>query len=265
MVIDFHTHTYPDKIAKSTIDFLVQKGGIKNHREGTLASLVESMHRSGVDYSVSLPVVTKPSQTATVNRISAELNGKDGVFFSGGIHPDTENIEETLDFIKNAGLHGIKIHPDYQGVYFDDERYIRILIGCAERGLYVTTHAGMDIGFPEDTHCTVDMIVRVLDELGPIMDDKLILAHMGSFDKPLEVLEKIAGRKVYLDTAVMLDRFPEECTALIKKHGSDRVLFATDSPWADQAHYVEVLRSLDLTDEEKENILHKNAERILGI
>ena len=35
MIIDFHTHTFPDKMAEKTIAFLSEKGGIKPYREGT--------------------------------------------------------------------------------------------------------------------------------------------------------------------------------------------------------------------------------------
>ena len=62
MIIDFHTHTFPDKMAEKTIAFLSEKGGIKPYREGTASSLTELMNRSGVDYSVVLPVATLPKQ-----------------------------------------------------------------------------------------------------------------------------------------------------------------------------------------------------------
>ena len=80
MIIDFHTHTFPDAIAEKTIAYLTEKGGIKPYREGTLSSLIENMKLSGVDYSVVLPVVTAPKQERTINRVSAENNGKS--------HPD---------------------------------------------------------------------------------------------------------------------------------------------------------------------------------
>ena len=60
MIIDFHTHTFPDKIAAQTIAYLAEKGNVKPFRAGTLSSLKESMKRAGVDYSVILPVATVP-------------------------------------------------------------------------------------------------------------------------------------------------------------------------------------------------------------
>ena len=51
---------------------------------------------------------------------------------------------------------------------------------------------------------------------------------------------------------------------MIKMHGADKVLFATDSPWNDQTAYLQKLKSLDgLSDIEKDMILYQNAEKEL--
>lgn len=264
MIIDFHTHTFPDKIAARTIEYLAKKGNVKPYREGTLSSLKESMKRCGIDRSVIVPVATTPAQVGSINRLAAELNGKDGIIYAGAIHPDTENAEETLDLIKSSGLFGIKIHPDYQGVYFSDERYIKIMKAAAERGLYIVTHAGIDVGFRDDVHCTPDSVLYVLDKLAGIIDNKLILAHLGGFDLGSEVLEKLAGKPVYMDTAAVLDRDPEMCREIILAHGTDKVLFATDSPWADQKKFVDLLRSFGFSQNDLDKIFYENAKKILA-
>ncbi len=263
MIIDFHTHTFPDAIAEKTIAYLTEKGGIKPYREGTLSSLIENMKLSGVDYSVVLPVVTAPKQERTINRVSAENNGKNNVFFAGGIHPDSRNVDETLDFIKESGLFGIKLHPDYQGVHFDDPRYVRIIRGAAERGLYIITHAGYDVAFRDHVHCTPDMVLNVLKELKGLIEDKLILAHLGGYDMPDESLKKLIGAPVYMDTAAVLRLYPEKCREIIIRHGADRILFASDSPWDSQKDYIDILKSFSLGRETEEKIFHQNAEKIL--
>lgn len=263
MVIDFHTHTFPDKIAAQTIKFLSEKGNTKPYREGTLSALRESNKKSGVDYSVVLPVATKPEQVESINRLSFAENGKDGIFFAGAIHPDCENIEEILDSIQSNGLFGIKIHPDYQGVYFDDERYVRIMREAAKRDLITVTHAGIDIGYPDDVHCTPDMVLNVLEKLKGIIDNKLVLAHMGGCDLPQEVLEKLCAKPLYFDTSYVLDRYSEECREIILKHGFDKILFATDSPWSDQKKFIEILNGFGFSENEKDMLFYKNALRLL--
>lgn len=264
MVIDFHTHTFPDKIAEKTIAYLSEKGNVQPFREGTLSSLKKSMKKSGVNYSVILPVATVPKQVVSINNLAADLNGKDGIIYAGAVHPDYEDIDGALDFIKNAGLFGIKIHPDYQDVYFNDPRVIRIIEGAARRGLYIVTHAGIDVGYPNDVHCTPDMVLEVLDKLKGIVDNKLVLAHLGGCDLPDEVLEKLCGKPVYMDTAVVLDRYPEKSVEIIKAHGADKILFATDSPWADQKAFIELLKSFGFSERENELMFSENARKILG-
>ena len=265
MIVDFHTHTFPDAIAERTIAYLTEKGGIKPYREGTLSSLIENMKKCGVDYSVALPVATLPKQEKSINRTSAENNGKNHVFFAGGIHPDCEDVPGTLDYIKSSGLFGIKLHPDYQGVHFDDPRYINIMRQAAERGLYIITHAGCDIAFRDHVHCTPDMVLNVLKELKGVIEDKLILAHLGGYDMPGEVLEKLVGAPVYMDTAAVLRLYPEKCREIIIRHGADKILFATDSPWDSQKDYIDYIKSFDLGKEAEDKIFYKNAERILGL
>jgi len=205
-IIDFHTHTFPDAIAGRAVSALAERSGLTPALDGTAGALTASMEAAGIAVSVVLPVATSPEQAHKINVGSAKSNGKSGVFYAGAIHPDCADFEQELDFIKNAGLFGVKLHPDYQGAFFDDERYIRIMAAAAERGLITVTHAGVDLGFPGCVRCTPDRVLNVLGALRGLIDDRLVLAHMGGCDEADEVLEKLAGKPVYIDTAVMPDR-----------------------------------------------------------
>ena len=264
MIVDFHTHTFPDKIAEKTIAFLSEKAGIKPYHDGTLGSLCETMKSSGIDYSVVLPIATQAKQEKTINTLSAELNGKNNVFFAGAIHPDCADVDGTLDYIKKSGLFGIKLHPDYQGVHFDDPRYVSIMRKAAQRGLYIVTHAGIDVGYRDHVHCTPDMILNVLNKLSGIIDNKLVLAHLGGYELTDEVLEKLIGKPVYMDTAAVLGLYPEKCRQIIEAHGTDKILFATDSPWTSQKDNIEIIKSFGFPKEDEDKIFYKNAEKILN-
>ena len=67
MIIDAHTHVFPDKIAEKSIRTLETIGKEKAVIGGTLSDLTDSMNNSGVDISVVLPVVTKPEQFYSIN------------------------------------------------------------------------------------------------------------------------------------------------------------------------------------------------------
>ncbi len=269
MIIDFHTHNFPDKIASSVIAKLEASGNMKASTDGTLDGLKGSMKNAGIDISVVLPVTTSPKQFESVNKYAADTNGKDGIISFGGIHPDNDDIEAKLDYIKSLGLPGIKIHPDYQGVFIDDDRYVRIISYAVKIGLYVTTHAGFDPAFPEVIRCTPERIVNMLNKVygnAEPKEPRIILAHLGSLDRPDLVVDMIAGKYVYLDTAVMLDRIPTELLyTIIRKHGAERILFATDCPWADQKRFVNIINNLDLSDLERDQITHLNAIKMLNI
>ena len=120
MIIDFHTHIFPDKIAEKTISYLMEKGGIPSFSDGKATSLIEKMNEAGVDISVSLPAMTSPAQFDSINRYALEINreyaSNNKIISFGGIHPDCDDIDGKMKLLKNRGFIGVKIHPDYQGV-----------------------------------------------------------------------------------------------------------------------------------------------------
>ena len=122
MVVDFHTHVYPDKIAERTINTLMSSApDVKIYTKGTLNALLESMENAGIDKSVILPVATRKGQFDTINKFALDINRnyKNLVSF-GGIHPDDDNIKEKIRFLKENGFKGVKIHPDYTDTFIYD-------------------------------------------------------------------------------------------------------------------------------------------------
>ena len=266
MVIDFHSHIFPEKIASRTIEILEGIAHVKAFSNGKEEGLLSSMEAAGVDVSLVLPVVTKPEQFASVSHFAAQLNEayqdrRPRLFSFGGIHPESADYKEKLRAIRDMGLRGIKLHPDYQETYFDDIRYMRILDYASELGLISLIHAGVDIGFPEHVHCTPQMARRVLDEVAP---QNMVLAHYGGFAMWEDVEELLAGRDVYFDTAYTLGFLEDEVfLRILKKHGADKVLFATDSPWSGQRESLDHLMQLPICPEDRDKILWRNAERLL--
>ena len=269
MVIDFHTHVFPDKIAQKTIDYLAAKGNIPPFSDGSAAGLLERLQKAGVDLAVNLPVVTSPSQFDSVNRFAANINeqfanAERKIISFAGIHPDCDDIEGKMAFIKQEGFLGIKLHPDYQETFFDDEKYVSILECAKELDLIVLTHAGYDVGYPNSPiRCTPERARRVIEKVG---HKKLILAHFGGIDAFEDVINHLCGLDVYLDTAYAL-RFigKENFLKILEKHGEDKILFGSDSPWSDIAADAEILRSYKLEKKTEEKIFCLNAKKLLGI
>ena len=282
MVIDMHTHTFPAALAPVVLGKLQEAARAKIYIEGTPQALEGSMARAKIDCSVILPVATNARQPHKLNLAAAEINqhsAQTGLVSFGAMHPDDPDWRQELDFLADQGFRGIKLHPAYQGPDFDDIRYLRIVTRASELGLLITVHAGLDIGVPGPAKVTPDNVLTVLRKTGT---DRLILAHMGGWMIWDQVLDKLAGEPVYFDTSFSFGRinphpdYPrtedELCLGdtslllrLIRAHGANRILFGSDSPWGDQAADLALLRSLDLSREELEQIEGENARQLLGL
>ena len=282
MIVDFHTHTFPERIAAPTIQKLAHMSHIKPFSDGSNSGLAASMAAAGVDYSVVLPVATNTRQVCHVNDSAAQVNDnyrKTGIISFGCMHPDFPDWKEELARIANMGLKGIKLHPVYQDVDLDDPRYLRILDRCGELGLIVLTHAGLDIGIPGKVNCSPDMTLRALKQVGPV---RMILAHMGGWRNWDQVEELLVDTDAYLDTSFTLGRMTplgdgfygpselnmmeeEQFLRMVREFGADRLVFGTDSPWGGQAEDVARFRALPLSDEEKAAVLGGNAQKLLGL
>ena len=266
MIIDFHTHAFPDAVAPRAIASLEKTSGNKSVTDGTVKGLLKSMDESGVDMSVVLPVVTKPSQFQSITAFSEQINEKysDRLVAFGGIHPDCEDYLDELEKIKAAGLKGIKLHPDYQGAMIDDDKYMNIIDYANQLGLIILPHSGHDMSFPgQEPHCSPKRVRRVIDELKP---EKFVLAHMGGWQLWNEAFDYLAGTDVYLDTAYTFGGIcQDKLWEFLKRHDKQKILFATDSPWTEVSRGIEAVGRLPVETSVKEDILANNAKRLLGL
>lgn len=280
MIIDFHTHTFPSRISRSVLGKLAAVSHTACFTDGSAQGLLASMERAHVDNSVNLPVMTYAGQVKKVNDTlirEREDMLKNGIITFGGMHPDYEDYKTELQRLKAAGFPGIKLHPAYQGIDFDDIRTMRIVDCASELGLIVVTHAGIDIGICDRNYCSVKAVLNVLARVRPA---KLVLAHMGGWGCWDEVERDLAGAPVWLDTAfsigvITADPGQEErplrtsnlsdeaFLRLARKHGTDKILFATDSPWEDQADYVSRVNRMPFSPGEKQAIFAGNAKALL--
>lgn len=269
MVIDFHTHAFPDRIVERTISIL--ENNIEKHShytykafgDGSVGGLTENMKREAIDASVVLPIATSPKQTENINAFAAEINGKNGIYSFGSLHPDNTDTDSVLESIKERGLKGIKLHPEYQSFYIDSKQSVKILRKCEELGLYTILHTGDDHGCPPPLHCEPKRLKNVL---GEVSGKYIIAAHMGGWKRWDEAQKYIIGTPMMIDTCFSLQLLDKKtASAMIRSHGAEKVLFGTDWPWYSQAKTYSQLCELELTDEEKKLIACTNAIKILGI
>lgn len=282
MIIDFHTHTFPDAISERVLAKLSRASRTAYFTDGSTGGLLASMKEAGISYSVNLPVMTDAGQVEKINSSLAagreQLFDK-GIITFGGMHPDYADYKAELNRLKEQGIKGIKLHPAYQKTDLCDIKMMRIIDCASSLGLIVLIHAGIDIGIYDHNYSPVSQILKVIDEVHP---PKFVLAHMGGWACWEDVERDLAGAPVWLDTAFSIgavtpsreaDGAPyltynlsdEDFVRLVRKHGSGRILFATDSPWESQKEYVRRLQNMPLTEPERDQILSENAARLLSL
>lgn len=264
MVIDFHTHCFPDKIAEKAIQKLAYaSGGLEPHTDGTVDGLRRSMKAGGVDLSVVLSIATNAHQQQSVNDFAAAIqNGQDIVAF-GSVYPHSEDALDELERIKALGLKGVKLHPDYQGFSVDDMKMKPLYRKISDLGLITVFHAGFDYGFAPPYGGMPDKMQTALGWF----DSPVVAAHWGGVNCGEEVVRHLCGiEHLYLDTSFgysMMPRYYAE--RILEKHGTDRILFGTDTPWHTAAMEWRLLDALGLSDHEREAIACGNAKKLLGI
>ena len=269
MIIDFHTHAFPDKIAAATVATLAKGGNATPHSDGTASGLLSSLEAAGADIGINLPVLTKPGQFDSVTRFAGELNnrkyGKTKIISFAGAHPDMEDTEGKIKQLKELGFLGIKVHPDYQSTFIDDARYVEIFRCAKKYGLIVLTHAGLDGAYiGEPIKCTPRRVLNLLDKIGGY--GKIVLAHIGGNEMYGEVYSELCGLDLYFDTAYSLHSVGEDMfKKILEKHGDEKILFGSDAPWQNIGVEVDIIRKYNLGESSERRIFSENARKLLGL
>ena len=263
MIIDFHTHIFPKDLAEKTLPWMMSFTGIQYQTNGTGQGLRASMERSGVDLSVTLPIVTRVGTMRKINDYAASQAKQWGFVSFGSVHPDEPNWRDELKRFKELGLVGLKLHHDYQDFWFDTKENYAIIEAAFEEGLPVLVHPGSDPVSPSIHRCSSKMI---RDALPLLTQGTFIAAHLGGHMMIEEAMENVIGEDLYIDISMAEVYYPPEAIRpLILAHDPDKILFGTDSPWVDQARSIAGVRSMQLGVELENKILGGNAERLLGL
>lgn len=257
-IIDFHTHVYPDRLAdkatRATCDFY----GLDTNQTGTVDMLLQKGGAAGVTHYVLLPVAVHPHGVRNVNEFIAGQIVQHPEFYGfGTVHPDMDDMNGELEYIRASGLIGVKLHPDMQGINTDDERLFSLYEWLQEANMPLFVHCGderRDFSHPRHLRRVIDRFDRLT----------VIAAHLGGWSKWDEAVEYLKDTNCYLDiSSCMMFLPPRRVVDYVRAYGAHRVLFGTDFPIWDAASEVKNLMALPLTDEEKEQIFFRNAQGIL--
>jgi predicted TIM-barrel fold metal-dependent hydrolase len=150
---------------------------------------------------------------------------------------------------------GLKFLSDYHKVAVDDERYRPAWEFADRHKLLLLMHTWG--GSPYDGPAAI----RPMLERYPNV--RALLGHSchGDWDGAIRLARDFPNAFLEL-TAVFDDRGVIE--KFVGEAGSERMLFGTDLPWFDPHHAVGVLLSAKISDEDRHNVCHRNAERLLA-
>ena len=264
MIIDFHTHIYPEWVAAKILPAAKRKLKVEVPGTGTPGDLRSMMQAAGVVGSVLLPLAKGRQDVSSLNDwiLSVSNGGKELTAF-GAVHPFMQDLQAELDRLAARGIRGVKMMPLLQEVYPDDPRCASFYEALIERKMILVAHAGRDPMDRQEVFGTPERFARMV-ECYP--DLRVVLAHLGGLRMWDDVRRHLlpAGKNVHFDTAyVSFYMGPQDMLELIREIGPERVIFGSDYPWEEPVKAAKIIAHLGLEDAEREAVLWKNAIALL--
>ena len=259
-IIDAHAHIFPEKIAENATVNIGHFYGIPMESCGISDKLLESGREINTSLYLVCSTATTPRQTAHINEfIATECNAHKEFYGFGTTHPDSSDLEADIAQIKALGLHGVKLHPDFQEFNADSPEAFRIY-ELMEGELPLLIHCGdnrYDYSAPE----RIAAIHKNFPKL------KILAAHLGGYQQWDEAVDLLKGLdNVRFDFSSSLAFLaPERAAEVIRIYGVENCFFGSDFPMWCHAEELERFLKLGFTKEENQLMLADNFKEFLGL
>ncbi len=280
MIVDFHTHSFPDEIRQDRTRIMEREDWFRalydNPRARTASpqEIIESMDEAGVDKSVVLGFCWSQHENCVAHNdftIEAVRRHADRLIGFASLQPKAgKKAVAEVERCVNAGLKGIgEWNPSGQGFdIVEDMDNIEPVVEAAIHFkipilLHTTEPVGHEYkgkGGAELAH--VYQLAKRFPEL------QLVCAHWGGGLPFYELMPEVAevSRNLYYDTAAspLLYR-PSIFRVVPHIIGIKRMLFGTDFPLVKHTRFLNEIRALHLPWETRDAILGNNAMTLLKI
>jgi len=259
-IADSHTHIFPEKLAEKATLAIGNFYGIGMHDKGLASVLAEHSAKAGISKCLVCSTATKPEQVVAINDFIAEkCNRYDSFYGFATLHPDFEPMEAEVERVCALGLHGVKLHPDFQRFDIDHPSAMPIYRLCAKYGLPILFHIGDD-RYDYSSPFRLRRVVELVPDL------LCIAAHFGGFARWDDAHDCLKHERIFFDTSSTLFRLePSRALSLLEYFGADRYFFGSDFPMWDQKEEIGRVLALGLSESENEMIFYKNFDRFFGI
>jgi predicted TIM-barrel fold metal-dependent hydrolase len=181
-------------------------------------------------------------------------------------------------FPSREGFVGLKFWPDYHLVPVNSPKYSNALKYADEHGLLVLVHT-----FGESPFDAPALLGEVADRYPRA---RFLMGHSGygEWERSVGIARDLAN--VYLDLtsvvqALDFSQMPGGSLMpaapslsphvnglieyMVQTAGSQKVVFGSDLPWYSQHYHAGAVLFARISDDARHDILHRNAERLLGI
>jgi predicted TIM-barrel fold metal-dependent hydrolase len=253
MYVDIHTHVFHPRIAEKAKLRLTEHYKLPCRCKGTPEDLLMRAQRCGIDHCVALCAATSAAQVNPCNAYAGHLQyAYPEITAFGSIHPDCEDWKEQIDKLRQWGVRGLKLHPDFQGFWLDDPRLLPIFEEV-QHDFALMIHIGDRLPPEKNPSCPYKM-AKILDNFP---DLRVIAAHLGGYRQWGHSLQALVGRNVWMDTSSCAAEISDEhLQAILKKHPRDYIIFGTDYPIRDPMEEIDALqRRTGFTSAEMDEVL----------
>ncbi|SBV99492.1 Amidohydrolase 2 [uncultured delta proteobacterium] len=265
MFTDIHTHVFHPAVAAKAVARLAALG-FTPPGTGTLEDLLARAERAGIGRVVCHTTALTADQVIPANNFAVGLARRESardtgpaVVCFGSVHPDFARWTEELDRLEKAGVPGIKIHPNFQNLAFDDPRLFPVMEAVGERFILMC-HVGCEK--PLEANPASPYKLAKLIALFP--KARIIAAHLGGYADGVVALDALAGKDIWLDTSNTARTGEAAARAVIARHPFERLLFGSDYPLFDPGEEIPKQQQRFAFSDAQMEALMRNADALLG-
>lgn len=270
-IIDTHVHIFQPRVAAAAVNATnhFYEGSCNReipvpvslgHLPGTAEDLLPRMDRDGIDRAVVFSTATAPHQVEIINRFIHDTCAENPRLIGvGTMHPDYPDFEGEVRRMKEAGLVGIKLHPDIQRFKLDDERLMPLYEIMSAENIYLIAHTG-DYRYDYSTPSRMAHVAKCFPRL------RCVAPHFGGWSEWTEARECLRLPNVFIDTSSTLSFGAYEAARkAFALFDPTHFFFGTDYPMWEPKEELARFLSLDLGDRLNEMVLGENFEAFLQL
>lgn len=257
-IVDVHAHIFPDKIAekatRSTAEYFPMKEPPSHN--GTVQQLVDTLWEAGIDYALVFSAATTETQVEHVNRYLYTESLKHPEFLPcGSIHAAYPKFEEELSWLCDHGMHGIKLHPEFQKFPLNDRRLFPIFEVMAEKDMFLIAHMG-------DPRVEVSGPERMVEIATTFPRLRCIACHLGDWGEwdreRILPLTKLSNVYTDISSTFSYTDNGENILSIIRSYDPDRIFWGSDYPiWCPKKELRRV-RELPFSEDFVDKLLFQN-------